>query len=318
MAPGATILPTNPGQAPSGGLIAARHAQCNFGPTLLHYLATGDNGGNPSYDQHYADDVGASMPQARAIADKAIQDCDAYLDQQATSAAAATSQRAAATSEAQAATSEAQAAATQEQARGAFVSVHRGQVRSGVPLVPIHGAWCRDQPDWQRLRQLRGRWVRGRNADQSGAARASEEELSRLLARLTHPSTCEDTGKCKGERLTVCESVRAENLYENPVRADSKRVGKRAIRPRLAIRMRWVVQPRLARCAVIRPVTVGARYASTRLPSHGCAVRAERVPRGAALGRQLGSRAVRVDVQSHRIIRTSTPTSTPDHSRSAV
>jgi len=88
----------------------ARHADCNFGPTLLHYLATGDNGGNPWYDQHYANDVGASAPQARAVADKAIQDCDAYLDQQATSAAQATSQRAAATSEAQ-------ATATRDQAR---------------------------------------------------------------------------------------------------------------------------------------------------------------------------------------------------------
>jgi hypothetical protein len=132
LTPGVTILPTNLGQAPSNGLIAAQHAQCNFGPTLLHYLATGDNGGNPWYDQHYSSDVGASAPQARAIADKAIQDCDADLDKQATSAAqatsesaaatskaaaAATSKAAAATSEAAAVTSEAQAAATREQAR---------------------------------------------------------------------------------------------------------------------------------------------------------------------------------------------------------
>jgi len=142
MTPGTTILPTNLGQAPSGGLIAARHAQCNFGPTLLHYLATGDNGGNPSYDQHFADDVGASMPQARAIADKAIQDCDAYLDQQATSAAAATSQRAAATSEAQAATSEAQAAATQEQARERSCQSIGGKYEAGYRLCQstVHGA----------------------------------------------------------------------------------------------------------------------------------------------------------------------------------
>jgi len=118
--PGATILPTNPGQAPSDGLIAARHAQCNFGPPLLHYLATGDNGGNPAYDQHFADDVGASMPQARAIADKAIQDCDAYYDQQATSAAQATSQRAAATSEAQ-------ATAARDQARDRSCQSIRGR-----------------------------------------------------------------------------------------------------------------------------------------------------------------------------------------------
>jgi len=125
LTPGVTILPTNLGQAPSNGLIAAQHAQCNFGPTLLHYLATGDNGGNPWYDQHYSSDVGASAPQARAIADKAIQDCDADLDKQATSAAQATSESAAATSKAAAAatskaaaaTSEAQAAATREQAR---------------------------------------------------------------------------------------------------------------------------------------------------------------------------------------------------------
>lgn len=111
MTPGDTIQPTNPGQAPSNGLVAARYHDCDFGASLLHYLATGDNGGNTSFDQGFATAVGVPAPQARAIADKAIQDCNTYLDQQATSAAQSTSAAQASSQRAAAATSADQAAA---------------------------------------------------------------------------------------------------------------------------------------------------------------------------------------------------------------
>lgn len=69
------------------GLVLARHDNCNYGSQLLHYLQTGDAGGDPWFDQHFSDDVGASTPQARAIADKAIETCDAADDQQDANAA---------------------------------------------------------------------------------------------------------------------------------------------------------------------------------------------------------------------------------------
>ena len=99
----AAAVPLTPTPAANNGLVTPRWQQCNFGPRLLHYLATGDNGGNPTYDQLFADDVGVPLPQARAIADKAIEDCDAGFDQQEANRVAATSSRAAATSRAEAA-----------------------------------------------------------------------------------------------------------------------------------------------------------------------------------------------------------------------
>ena len=91
-----------PANTSGDALIAARHHECGFGAGLLRYLATGDNGGNPAFDQYFASDVGAPVPQARAIADKAIQDCDAGLDQKAADATRAAEATAAATAEAQA------------------------------------------------------------------------------------------------------------------------------------------------------------------------------------------------------------------------
>ena len=98
--PSATTHGTTPAPAPttpakasvtdtSIGLVPARHQDCNFGGMLMHYLATGDNAGDPWYDQHYADSVGVTEPQARAIADDAIQLCDANLDQRAAQVSAA-------------------------------------------------------------------------------------------------------------------------------------------------------------------------------------------------------------------------------------
>lgn len=99
-----TVGPTSARTTASvNGLVVARHRQCDFGDRLLRYLATGDNGGEPWYDQQFANDVGVSLPAARAIADEAIQKCDADLDRQAATSAAETASAAAKTSEEQAA-----------------------------------------------------------------------------------------------------------------------------------------------------------------------------------------------------------------------
>jgi hypothetical protein len=131
--------PVNTGQTAGDALIAPRHPQCNIGAQVLHYLATGDNGGNPWYDQHFAGDIGVPAPQARAIADKAIQDCDSYQDEVATSSALTATSRAQATSEAAAATSEAQAAAKQERERVASCTSIGGEYEPG------YGGACRSK-----------------------------------------------------------------------------------------------------------------------------------------------------------------------------
>jgi hypothetical protein len=114
--PGDPIVSFTPTTAPytsPEGLVTARHDSCDFGPELLHYLETGDNDGNPWYDQHYAADVGVPLPQARAIADAAIERCDDTLDAQEAQTSRAASQSAAATTSAarQAALAEKEAAA---------------------------------------------------------------------------------------------------------------------------------------------------------------------------------------------------------------
>lgn len=43
---------------------------------MLRYLTTGDNDGDPQLDLKYASYVRTSLPEARAIADKAILECD--------------------------------------------------------------------------------------------------------------------------------------------------------------------------------------------------------------------------------------------------
>lgn len=103
---GSAAAPTSsndPVSNSANGLVPARHPDCNIGGQLLRYLATGDNAGHPWLDQNYANDVGATPPQARAIADEAIEACDAALDQRAAAATAAASASAAATSRQQAA-----------------------------------------------------------------------------------------------------------------------------------------------------------------------------------------------------------------------
>jgi hypothetical protein len=91
------------GQNGGEGLVAAQHPECaTTGTKLLHYLTTGDNGGDPSYDRNYGAYVNEPLPQARARADTAIGDCDLRLSAQAGVAAAAASNSAAATSQQQA------------------------------------------------------------------------------------------------------------------------------------------------------------------------------------------------------------------------
>lgn len=75
--------------ADAAGLVPAEHSECDFGSKLLNYLLTGDNGGDPSLDQKYANDVGESLPQARADVDTAIKQCDAAIDQKAADESAA-------------------------------------------------------------------------------------------------------------------------------------------------------------------------------------------------------------------------------------
>lgn len=98
----------------SAGLIQAVHDQCDFGSKILHYLATGDNQGDPKLDTAFSQHVGVPVPQARAIADQAIERCDESLSKQ---EAAQASAAASAQTKASAAAAEAQASAKAAQDR---------------------------------------------------------------------------------------------------------------------------------------------------------------------------------------------------------
>ncbi|GAC1369953.1 MAG: hypothetical protein NVSMB43_05020 [Pseudarthrobacter sp.] len=90
------------------------HAPCDLGDEVLHYLATGDNAGDPQLDVVLSKYVGVSLPQARAIADQQIQQCDAKLSGQETAqASAAAASRVAASEAADAAKKKAAVQATQ-------------------------------------------------------------------------------------------------------------------------------------------------------------------------------------------------------------
>lgn len=92
----------------ANGLIKAVHSNCDFGDVMLRYLASGDNQGNPNLDTSLSQYVGVPVPQARGIADRYVQDCDARLSkQEAEQASAAASVQA----EASRAAAEAQAVA---------------------------------------------------------------------------------------------------------------------------------------------------------------------------------------------------------------
>lgn len=68
-------------QTSDDGLVVASNNGCaTLGRAVLEYLSTGDNRGDPNLDLKYGDSVGVPLPQARAIADRAIVDCDTQID----------------------------------------------------------------------------------------------------------------------------------------------------------------------------------------------------------------------------------------------
>lgn len=73
-------------------LVPAQYPQCDQGPRIMDYLATGDNGGDPGMDQVFASYVGAPLPQARALADQWIEACDQQYAQQDAAAASSAAQ----------------------------------------------------------------------------------------------------------------------------------------------------------------------------------------------------------------------------------
>lgn len=80
-----------PAVATQDGLIVAESPECAaVGQKVLRYLTTGDNDGDPQLDLEYASYVRTSLPEARAIADKAIMKCDNASDAKASSAAPST------------------------------------------------------------------------------------------------------------------------------------------------------------------------------------------------------------------------------------
>ncbi|MHA7289553.1 hypothetical protein ACX80V_07905 [Arthrobacter sp. MDT3-24] len=92
-------------------MVTALHARCDVGNKVLQYLASGDNGGDPQLDVLLSKYVGVGLPQARAIADQQIQQCDAHLsEQEAAQTSAAAASRAASSQAAKATTEAADAA----------------------------------------------------------------------------------------------------------------------------------------------------------------------------------------------------------------
>jgi hypothetical protein len=98
--------------ADAAGLVVAQYPQCDVGAEILDYLATGDNGGDPSVDQVFASHVGVPAPQARALADQYIESCDQQAAQQ---KAAASSSAAEASARESASAASAAASASQAQ-----------------------------------------------------------------------------------------------------------------------------------------------------------------------------------------------------------
>jgi hypothetical protein len=114
--------PAAPTAADDLGLVPAEHPICDVGAQILRYLATGDNGGDPVLDQLFASEVGSSKPQARALIDQYITQCDQRQDQDiaassssAAAAVAESSYEAAATASRAAASASAAALAAQQQ-----------------------------------------------------------------------------------------------------------------------------------------------------------------------------------------------------------
>jgi hypothetical protein len=105
----------------SAGLVPPAHPQCNLGPLISHYLATGDNQGHPRLDQQLSQDVGVPVPQARAIADRYIEACDRQADDRAHASAAAAS--------------EAIAEASTSASRAAADAVHQAKAKQSCAAI---------------------------------------------------------------------------------------------------------------------------------------------------------------------------------------
>jgi hypothetical protein len=117
-ATGAVTTTETPGSA-AAGLVQPVHHQCDFGSTILDYLATGDNKGDPKLDTAFSQHVGVPLPQARAIAEQAIERCDTAISKQEAAQASAT---ASAQAEAAEVVAEAQASAKAAQETAARVA----------------------------------------------------------------------------------------------------------------------------------------------------------------------------------------------------
>lgn len=137
----ATVAPPSATAAADNGLVAAAHAKCNVGAKILHYLATGDNQGDPQLDILYARDVGTSLPQARSIASQNIQRCDANLFQQEAQQASAAASSAAKASQAAA---EAQASAQAAQDKAARLAIEQGSCTAAGGNLRVGGVFTND------------------------------------------------------------------------------------------------------------------------------------------------------------------------------
>jgi hypothetical protein len=125
----------------SGGLVAAMHAQCDVGEKVLRYLATDDNGGDAQLDVLLSKYVGVPLPQARAIADQQIQQCDANVSgheaAQASASASAKAQASRAAAETQASAQAAQDKAARVAAEQKACAPLGGQVRDGGSFADL-------------------------------------------------------------------------------------------------------------------------------------------------------------------------------------
>jgi hypothetical protein len=121
------------------GLVKALHASCDVGNKVLHYLATGDNGGDPQLDVLLSKYVGAGLPQARAIADQQIQQCDANLSKQEAAQASAAAASRAAASQAAIVTSKAADAAKE---KAAIEGTQASSCAAIGGRVDTNWGWC--------------------------------------------------------------------------------------------------------------------------------------------------------------------------------
>jgi hypothetical protein len=125
--------------APTAGLVKALHQRCDVGSKVMNYLATGNNGGDPQLDVLLAKYVGVDAPQARAIADQQIQECDANLSRQdAAQASAAAAAQASASAVAVRASQDADRAA----AEAAVKTAREKSCTSIGGRVDTEWSWC--------------------------------------------------------------------------------------------------------------------------------------------------------------------------------